>query len=420
MTTSEKHSYSQLLREHPEFRKLFYAQTVSVLGDWFHTIALLGLVYVVTGSGLMIGLTLITKALPALLFSPVAGVLVDKWDRKKIMIWSSVLNSILVLFMTLVQNEVWILFVVNVLMALCTTISTPARQSVIPLLVPQEKLPLANSLFSTVVGVMSVLGASLGGVVTTWFGTDIAFFIDSASYLIAAAIIFTTAIPAMPASGVKMSFFADMKEGYRFVLKTPIILALVLVGASWGVVGGAYQVLLTVFGTDVFQAGQNGVGLLYAVQGLGVILGGLLVKSFISQSDERMKKYFGWMYLLQGVFFVLFALASNLILALFFLLLMRVAGGVIIPLDSTLIQKYTPQNMIGKVFTLHGSLYMSIMQFSMFFTGILLESMSPQKVGVLFGAICCVVSVTWLAMYYTDRLADRTAGSNSVREGESV
>lgn len=402
--SASKISYRQLLRENPDFRKLFYAQTVSTMGDWFHTVALLTLVYAMTESGLMVSFTLITKALPVLLFSPFAGVLADRADRKKIMIYTNVFSGLAVLFMLLAQNFIWVIFVVNVIMALLNTLFNPARQAVVPLVVPKEQLALANTLSSTVWGMMSILGASLGGLIAEWFGTNAAFLIDSATFFLAAFFVMTATIPKVESNAAKRSFFGDMKEGYRFVLKSPIILVLILVGASWGIVGGAYQVLLTFFGMDVFEAGKNGVGLLYAIQGLGVLLGGLLVKKFVSGSDRRMKQSFGWAYLGQGVFFVLFALAPNIWFGLAFLMLMRIAGGVIIPLDSTLIQKYTPQDMIGKVFTLHGSLYIAIMQFSMFITGYMLNFMSPRTIGVIFGLICCVVSLSWLIMYYTKRL----------------
>lgn len=377
------------------------------MGDWFNMIALMIVVYNVTESGLMVSLSLMTKALPSLLIGPFAGVIIDRANRKMIMMMSHAINAILVLFLMLAQDYIWIVFIINTLTASVSVFFAPARQSVIPQVVEREQLSVANTLSSTTWGVMSVLGASLGGVISQYLGVQAIFILDSATFIIALLLVWITDIPMIQSTGRKVRFFQDLKDGYVYVYKNPIIFALVAVGASWGVVGGAYQVLLPFFGMDVFNGGEDGVGMLYAVQGLGVIIGGLFVKRFISRSDDRMKLTFGWAYLAQGVFFVLFALAPNIWLGLVLLLLMRIAGGVIIPLDTTLIQKYTQQDMIGKVFTLHGSLYMSIMQFSMFLTGVLLKRMSPQMVGTMMGLICCVASVTWLYMYYTGRLRER-------------
>jgi MFS family permease len=397
-------SYTALLRQHAAFRRLFTAYSVSVLGDWFNTIAMLGLVYAVTSSGLMVSLTLIARALPTLLLSPFVGVLVDRADRKKILILSDLANAFLALGLLFAEDHFWVIFVVNVLMSIASAFFAPARQAVLPSLLPKEQLASANALFSTVWGVMSVIGASLGGVVAEATSSNTAFVLNSVTFLISAFFVFRASLPAVADTGKRLSFFADMRDGYRFIGRTPVILALVLVGASWGVVGGAYSVLLTVYGTDVFHAGKNGIGILYTAQGVGVILGGLLVKRFVVGSERRMQTFFGWSYLLQGVCFVLFALSSHLVAGVIFLLGMRIAGGVIIPLDNTLIQTYTPESMLGKVFSLHSSVYVSIMQLSMFLTGLLLEKFSPHTVGVAFGLICCLVSVTWLVMLYTNRL----------------
>jgi hypothetical protein len=112
--------------------------------------------------------------------------------------------------------------------------------------------------------------------------------------------------------------------------------------------------------------------------------------------------------LLQGIFFLGFILSDQLIIGIITLLCMRIAGGIIVPLDTTLLQTYTHENMIGKVFSFHYSIYGSLIQLSMFFTGWLLEIFSPQIIGSLL-AICCIfVSFIWLFLFYRGELSEES------------
>lgn len=334
------------------------------------------------------------------------------------MIVTDLVRSVLILGLLFADQFFWIIFVVNILLSLSSIFFTPARQAIVPTIVTKDELPAANALLSTVWGTMAILGASLGGIITAFVSPNIAFILNSLSFFLSALFISSADLPIIKMEISNKRFFVDMKEGYKFVLKTRVILALILVGASWGIVGGAYQILLTIYGSHVFNAGQTGIGTLYAVQGVGIIIGGWIVTKLVGSDDYKTKWFFGWSYLLQGVFFIFFTMSTNIYLGSFFLLLMRIAGGIIIPIDTTLIQKHTPENMIGKVFALHSSVYTSIMQFSMFLTGVLLDFITPTIVGALFGAFCVLVSLTWLIMLYTDKLDNDAINFGDSKQSE--
>ena len=158
-----------------------------------------------------------------------------------------------------------------------------------------------------------------------------------------------------------------------------------------GLIGGAYQLLLTIYAEKIFH---TNIGILYTVQAAGLMIGSLLVNLYISSNKEKMKKAFGWAYFLQGFFFLGFILSDQLIFGIITLLCMRIAGGIIVPLDTTLLQTYTHENMIGKVFSFHYSIYSSLIQLSMLMTGWLLEILSPQIIGS-FLATCCILLVLY-------------------------
>ncbi|PDZ69777.1 MFS transporter [Bacillus cereus] len=398
-------SYSTLLKTNKNFKKLFYAQTLSVLGDWFHTVALLTFIYSITGSPFMIALTFISKGLPQLLLSPFIGGIVDRFSKKKILIFTDILRGIIVLTYLFALYEIEIIFISNICLSVLSCLFEPAKQATLKNIVHQNHFVTANSLSSTMNSFMSIMGASLGGILVQSLHIEFAFLVNSLSYFISAYFIYNMSIPTHDNCNEKKAFFTDIKDGYTYILQTKIILTLILVGISWGMIGGAYQLLLTIYAERVFH---TNIGILYTVQGAWLMIGSLLINLYISKNEEKMKKVFGWAYFLQGIFFLGFILSNQLIIGIITLFCMRIAGGIIVPLDTTLLQTYTKDNMIGKVFSFHYSIYGSLIQLSMFFTGALLEILSPRVIGTLL-AICCIfVSFIWLFLYYRGKLNEES------------
>ncbi|HFJ9440110.1 MULTISPECIES: MFS transporter [Bacillus] len=398
-------SYSTLLKTNTNFKKLFYGQTLSVLGDWFHTVALLTFVYGITESPFMIALTFISKSLPQLLLSPFIGGVVDRFSKKNIMIFTDITRGILVLTYLFANYKIEIIFIANICLSVLSCLFEPAKQATLKNIVYQHHFVTANSLSSTINGFMSIMGASLGGILVQSLHIEFAFLVNSFSYFISAYFIYNMSVPTHDTCNENKAFLTDIKDGYTYILQTKIILTLILIGISWGIIGGAYQLLLTIYAERIFH---TNIGILYTVQGAGLMIGSLLVNLYISKNEEKMKKVFGWAYFLQGVFFLGFILSDQLIIGIITLLCMRIAGGIIIPLDTTLLQTYTKDNMMGKVFSFHYSIYGSLIQLSMFFTGALLEILSPQVIGTLL-AICCIfVSFIWLFLYYRGKLNEES------------
>ncbi|MED1557840.1 MFS transporter [Bacillus paramycoides] len=371
-------SYSTLLKTNKNFKKLFYGQTLSVLGDWFHTVALLTFVYSITESPFMIALTFMSKGLPQLLLSPFIGGVVDRFSKKKIMISTDILRGVIVLTYLFAFYKIEIIFVSNICLSVLSCLFEPAKQSTLKNIVHRNHLVTANSLSSTINGSMSIMGASLGGIIAQSLNIEIAFLMNSLSYFISAFIIYKMNIPSRNIFNTKKAFITDIKDGYTYILQRKIILTLIL------------------------------VGILYTVQGAGLMIGSLLVNLYISKNEEKMKRAFGWAYLLQGIFFLGFILSDQLIIGIITLLCMRIAGGIIVPLNTKLLQTYTSENMIGKVFSFHYSIYGSLIQLSMFITGWLLEIFSPQIIGSSLAICCFFVSFIWLFLFYRGELSEES------------
>ena len=167
-------SYSALLKTNKNFNKLFYGQTLSVLGDWFHTVALLTFVYSITESPFMIALTFISKSLPQLLLSPFIGGIVDRF-LKEYYDFYRYYTGILVLTYFLASYKIEIIFIANICLSVLSCLFEPAKQATLKNIVHQNHFVTANSLSSTMNGFMSIMGASLGGILVQSLHIEFAF-----------------------------------------------------------------------------------------------------------------------------------------------------------------------------------------------------------------------------------------------------
>src|SRR4030095_7346522 len=217
-------------------------QVASQLGDWFNTIALYTIILDLTGSGRDVGLLLVARFVPSFIFGSLSGVVADRFSRRTIMIVSDLLRALVVLGFLLVRraDQLWILYPLTVLQLGLSTFFEPAKTAAIPSIVSDRELVAANAISSVTWSVMLTLGAAIGGVITGWFGTDVSFVLDAASYLLSAALIASIRVPKRKKKArQKLSLgralgITETLEGVRYVKNRPRVLALLMVKPAWG------------------------------------------------------------------------------------------------------------------------------------------------------------------------------------------
>jgi MFS transporter, DHA3 family, macrolide efflux protein len=274
---SAKPNYKRLLRNR-HFMALWFGQLVSFVGDYFEWLAIPLLVQTMTGSTLMVGLALISNSIPVLLLGPVAGVFVDRWDRKKTMIAADILRALLILICLTVQTpeQVWIYFVVGFAMSSVSRFFFPALNASLPLIVNEEDLLIANGMMQIVQTVGLLAGPAMAGFVIGFWGAPAAFIIDSITFVISAVAILTVTIPhTTPAAGNIKRVWQELKEGVTFLFGNPTmrsvlnLMTVVMLGV------GAINVLWIPYLRTVFEVGPEGIGIVDSAQGLGMVIGGL-------------------------------------------------------------------------------------------------------------------------------------------------
>ena len=402
-------AYVDLLRRNRDFRRLWLGQVVSQLGDWFDTVAVYTLVLRLTGSGRAVGLVLVTRFLPTVFLSPLAGALADRYSRRTIMIVSDLLRAAVVLGFLLVRrpDELWIVYALTLLQLALSTFFEPAKSAAIPSIVEGRALATANAVSSVTWSAMLTLGAAAGGEVAGRFGTDAAFVLDSLTYLASAALIFGVRLPARPPrpktrlTPAKALGVTDTVEGARYVRARPHVLAVMLVKPAWGL-GGGILTLLTVFGDAVFPvggSGARGMGLLYAVRGIGTAVGPVVARRLAGDGERAMRLAIGFSFVVGGAFYVGFGLATNLALALLLLGVAHAGGSTLWVYSTTLLQRAVREDFRGRVFAAELALITTTLALSNYATGEALDRFgySPRAVAVAIGFIFILPGLAWFA-----------------------
>ena len=378
MASDRSTGYYRLLKSNQPFRNLWYAQVVSELGDWLNSIAIYALILSVGGAGMAMATAMMAKLLPIFFVSPIAGVLIDRWDRKAIMMGSDVLRFVVVLGFLLVddKNELWLLYTLTVLEIALAGFFEPARSAVIPSLTARKDLVTANALSGSTWSVMLALGAALGGGVVSLFGIKAAFVIDACTFLVSAWFVsrirFPEKAPAEAAAAASQATgWGDLIDGFRYLIRKPVVLVLALLKSGLAL-GGGLMTLIPLFANKMFataSAISMATGLMYSARGLGAALGPILVKRFFGDSTRVLQvsimaafflAAFGFYLLSQS--FTLWTAAASIGLVTFF-------GSIIWVFSSALIHLEAEDRFLGRVFSTEMALLTLVMGLSNWWVG---------------------------------------------------
>lgn len=391
--------YWQLLRQNNRFRRLWIAQVISAAGDWFNSVAVLGLVLQLTQSGLGASLVILCSTIPSFFLIPFAGPVVDRFDRRNLMILTNLASTGFALLFLLVHDNsgLWLLYVASILLAVSVSFFAPASSASIPNIVSRDELFAANALSGSTWGIMLMVGSALGGIVSATFGRNIAFVINSLSFLIAAIIIATLEIPS-PKSVKKISPWRDFADGIDYLRHYLPALAMVGVKSGWGVAGGVV-VLLSVFGEQVFKAGDAGIGFLYAARGLGALVGPLVVQRLVGRDMGKLRIAIWLAFLTSGIGYVIFGASgwlNWLWLGCFALFVAHFGGGITWAISSVMLQSTTPDRLRGRVFSVDFGLSTLFTGTSTLLFGLALQAQaSPMLLAVVGAVLFSVYGMAW-------------------------
>jgi len=421
-------SFHQLLRRNRNYRRIWLGQVVSEIGDHFNNVAVFSLALESTRSALVVAWIMISRALPMLVAGPLAGVTLDRFDRKRMMIASDVARAALALGFLLYHGpgDVWLLYVFSGLAMFASPFFTSGRSSILPTITTPEELRAANALTQTTQYATVTAGALLAADIVPRFGYSRAFVFNAFSFLISAWALWGLRLEKGEFKARRALTEADVArpwreyvEGLGYIRSVPLVQGILLVGVGWATGGGAAQILFSVFGEMVFQRGAAGIGMIWGFAGIGLVLGGV-----IAQRLERRLGFSGYKktvlvsLLLHGGFYVVFSQMRAFAAALGAILLSRLAIALCSVLNSSQLLQTVPDQFRGRVFATLETLVWGTMMISLLAAGLASQHYSPRTIGAVAGALSGSTGLFWACAHLTGRLPEPPRGGVAAEEVE--
>ena len=360
-------SYVRLLRGNRNFRRLWMAQIVSEIGDWFYTLSIYTLLLQLTGHAGSVALALMLQVLPQTFVGPMAGVVNDRLKRKHVMIAADLIRFVVVLAMLFVRSRsmVWLVYPLLLAETTMAAFFEPARSAVIPNIAAEGEVLVANTLSSATWSVNLLIGAAVGGVVAAFFGRDTVFVLNALSFLTSAVLIAGMQFPephadaSSPLRPRDLVDFSPVLEGIRYIRSHQTLLPAVfakagelMVGPSWVIftVMGAREFAVHGHGIDAAGGAMLGMSILLGGRGLGAMVGPLIAARWAGERDDRLRIGILFGYLTIAFGYGVLGASRSVWMAAVCAMLAHMGGSTVWVFSTTLLQLHTEDRFRGRVF----------------------------------------------------------------------
>jgi MFS family permease len=386
--------------QHRNFRLFFGGQSISLVGTWITRVATSWLVYRLTGSELLLGVAGFAGQIPTLFITPFAGVLVDRYDRRRILMITqagSLIQSALLATLTFknvitVNQIIWL----QVLQGVINSFDTPARQAFVSEMVEDRRdLPNAIALNSSMVNGTRIIGPSIGGLLIAGFGEAWCFAIDAISYIaVIGSIVAMRVAPRVRHEAAEMHLLDELHHGWRYVLQSVPIRSALLLVAIVSTAGTPYTVLMPAIAKEVLHGGPNTLGLLMTATGVGALAGALYLAQ--RESVVGLGRIIMWASAVFGVGLVIFSQMTMLWPA--FVVLAIAGCGFMIHLaaTNTILQTIVEERLRGRVMSFYTMAFFGTVPIGSLIGGFMADRYGAMHTVLFTGGICLAGSA-WFA-----------------------
>lgn len=430
--------YIKLIRSNRDFAKLWAAQVVSLLGDWFNTIVISAMIVQYTeGSGyqgIAVSAFLIARMIPPLLMRPLAGVLADRFDRKKLMIISDVLRALSVLGLLITTQGpqyLPLIYVFIIIQFLVSSVFEPARNAIMPSILYRHQLVIGNTLSSITWSAMLAIGAISGGIIAEIFGIRAALLIDALTFLLSALLVISVAIPAVPRSefGQKQRKKLDkskrtFRDGLRYLRQRPGTAAALFVKSAQSLTSA--DSLLIIYGTQVFVLGDQGItsmAILWAAFGAGAVIGPLITNRFSDDSVKRLRRLITVGFAMIALSWLLWGLSPSLEILALAVVVRSMGGSVNWTYSSVIIQQIVPDEYLGRMFSLDFAGYELVQSVGIVVVGLLIDAVGADSLHLIVYASALVALpplLAWIWIIFKLEASEANEANESTPNPELV
>jgi hypothetical protein len=392
----------KMLKTNADMRRVFLAQVISYLGDWFSFVAIIGLVDDLSGSKFLISLVMVAFSLPSFLASPIAGSMVDRFDRRRILVFVSIIQAVAALGLLLVgKDTIWLAFLAQSTVSALAAVVGPATESAIPNIARNdEELSLANSLLGSTWGVMLAVGAAVGGVFASVFGRDAAFIANGVSFALSAILFSRIKNPMQqerntPSQRQRIRPIADMREAIIHSRQDPVLMALIFSKTTFAIGAGVVS-QLAVLASDVFNGGDASRGLLIGIRGVGTGLGPLIAMRYTRGQLSKVLTICGFASLAFSGFYFIGAWMPTLWLTAIFVMLAHLGGGAQWTLSSYGLQLRSPDHIRGRILAGDFALVTLMLSLTSALAGLVSEFFGVRQAISGFALAAAIASVIYI------------------------
>jgi MFS family permease len=385
---------------HKNYRLFFSGQSISLIGSWMTRIATSWLVYRLTGSALLLGVVGFAGQIPSFILAPLAGVLVDRWNRQRLLVVTQVLALLQSLALAVLALtgliKIWQVIVLSVFQGLINAFDMPARQAfVVEMVEKREDLANAIALNSSMVNAARLLGPSIGGVVIAAVGEGWCFMIDAVSYLaVIASLLAMKITPRMLGATRDANILRQLREGWTYAMRFAPIRNVLLLLALVSLVGMPYTVLMPVFANDVLKGGPSTLGLLMAASGVGALGGAMFLAG--RKTVLGLGKFIPIMAAAFGAGLMVFSFTRVLWLSLALMIITGLGFMVQMAASNTVLQTIVDEDKRGRVMSFYTMAFMGTAPFGSLLAGSVAARFGAPHT-LFFGGIGCILGALWFA-----------------------
>ena len=391
------YSHAWRALRHRNFRLFFGGQSISLIGTWMTRIATAWLVYRLTKSALLLGTVSFVGQIPTFLLAPFAGVLVDRLNRRHVLVWTQTLamvQSLALAWLTLSHRiTIHDVLALSAFQGMINAFDMPGRQAFMVQMV-ENRADLSNAIAinSSMVNLARLLGPSLAGMVIAATNEGWCFLIDGVSYI---AVIISLLMMRVHVAQIKRattSMFEQMREGWQYVSSFVPIRNILLLFALVSLMGIPYVVLMPVFAAQVLGGGPHTLGFLMGAAGVGALISALSL--VLRKSVRGLIKMIPIAAASFGVGLILFGMSH--VVWISFVLMTAVGFGMMqgITASNTIIQTLVPEEMRGRVMSYYMAAFVGMSPFGSLMAGSLAHWIGAPRTVMLTGA-CCILGAVW-------------------------
>ncbi len=394
--------YINLLKNNHNYRRLWAAQAISNFGDWFGLLALYALIAKYSDSEFLLGLIIVVKMLSLALFSPIAGYITDRFNRRKLMIWCDVLRTLTILGILFVQSEstLWLAYVLTSAQMMVSAVFEPAKTASIPNVVAKEDLVNANIISTASWSIIFTSGMAIGGFATELLGIQTVLILDAFTYLFSGWFIYKAVIPQTEMSTQEKEKTKNpldgIIEGAKYLVGNPHILRpSIAKGTSSAFLGGLVYMLI-IISEEILMMGSIGLGLLYAARGFGTGIGPILGRRLFTDEKDWVMVMGGAIFT-AGMMYLIVGFSNSIWLMIFFVLLAHTASGANWVKSTVLLQKRTIDTFRGRVFSTEWLLFTIMNSISVMIAALILEYqlVEIKNLMMIYGVLMGIAGITW-------------------------